>query len=82
MRMVSKQATINRLSDELKHLKEYAYDLRTRHDIAVTELAEISSGLGAKPVWYTEAHGWAVALQNKAQLAVARIAMMRLREFK
>lgn len=78
---MTKQQIIDEQRQEIQALRRNIADLTYRQNFAVTELSELSQGLGIKPSWYdTGRHSWDTAMQNKAALAVARIAKMPLRE--
>jgi hypothetical protein len=77
---MNKQQQIDLLKSENAALRRNVADYKVRHDFAVTELAELSSGIGVKPSWYAAGHSWDKAMEYKAQLAVIKLLKMPLRE--
>ncbi|MCF0055556.1 hypothetical protein [Dyadobacter sp. CY356] len=72
---MTKQQTIERLEKELYEWKNYANDLKDRHDLALNSLSELAQGFGVKGDY-----SWQSAMQKLAGNAIVAIGNKRLRK--
>lgn len=75
--MRSKQYVIDEQSREIMALRRYVADLKARHDMAISELAELAQGVGSRPSWGGGHPDW---MKYKAACALREVAKMALRE--